>query len=245
MEHQECPICFDLMCNQKSAVLTKDHVRCCPHFFHDRCIKDLLNSKGGRSHCPLCRQDFDGVLTVPSIESDPKGWFAVVDLNRDHRLSQKEVLEVMRAQLPVNCTILDEEFPSLFRKWDINGDGSLDANELLDPSRGLLTYIMQRYPRVQQENTPDLKSDKNAWFRYFDYDKSGTLCKDEVSRALIKTFKLSEDSQKVAQMKEVVEAVWPIFDIDGSGHIEVSEFSQPEVGLADSIIASMGSLGRR
>jgi hypothetical protein len=29
------------------------------------------------------------------------------------------------------------------------------------------------------------------------------------------------------------------------GHIEVSEFSQPEVGLADSIIASMGSLGRR
>ena len=44
------------MCKQKSAVLTKDHVRCCPHFFHDRCIKDLLNSKGGRSHCPLCRQ---------------------------------------------------------------------------------------------------------------------------------------------------------------------------------------------
>jgi hypothetical protein len=43
------------------------------------------------------------------------------------------------------------------------------------------------------------------------------LCKDEVSRALIKTFKLSEDSQKVAQMKEVVEAVWPIFDVDGSG----------------------------
>lgn len=77
----------------------------------------------------------------------------------------------MRAQLPVNCTILEEEFPSLFKKWDINGDGSLDANELLDPSRGLLTYIMQRYPRVQQENTPDLKSDKNAWFRYFDYDK--------------------------------------------------------------------------
>lgn len=29
------------------------------------------------------------------------------------------------------------------------------------------------------------------------------------------------------------------------GHIEVSEFAQPEVGLADSIIASMGSLGRR
>lgn len=38
-----------------------------------------------------------------------------------------------------------------------------------------------------------------------------------MTRALIKSFRLSEDTAKVNQMKEVVDAIWPIFDMDGSG----------------------------
>ena len=59
-------------------------------------------------------------------------------------------------------------------------------------------------------------------------------------RALIKSFKLSESIEKVNMMRETVDAVWPIFDTDGSGEIEVAEFALPDEGLADSIIASLG-----
>lgn len=77
----------------------------------------------------------------------------------------------MRAQLPVDCTLIEEELPALFRQWDINNDGALDANELLDREHGLLSYIMQRFPKVQGEVIPDIRRDKSAWFHYFDYDK--------------------------------------------------------------------------
>ena len=101
---------------------------------------------------------------------------------------------------------------------------------------------------------------------YFDEDHSGTLEKGEVIRALIKTFRLSSDLSKVSspcpphtaqsslpdlpnsshcvsvcgqveEMRQVVAAVWPMFDPDGSESIDRAEFLDRD-GLADTVIAT-------
>ena len=62
---------------------------------------------------------------------------------------------------------------------------------------------------------------------------------EEIVRALIKTFKMSEDHARMNAMRDIVGAVWAVFDSDGSGSIEIDEFTAPGDGLADAIIASM------
>ena len=105
----------------------------------------------------------------------------------------------------------------------------------------------------------------SALQEYFDEDHSGTLEKGEVIRALIKTFRLSSDLSKVLalahptqrsslpdlpnsshcvsvcgqveEMRQVVAAVWPMFDPDGSESIDRAEFLDRD-GLADTVIAT-------
>jgi hypothetical protein len=45
---------------------------------------------------------------------------------------------------------------------------------------------------------------------------------------------------QVAEMRGTVQAIWPIFDTDGSGSIERGEFLRPNEGLADTILATLG-----
>ena len=77
-----------------------------------------------------------------------------------------------------------------------------------------------------------------AWFQHFDEDRSGTLEKGEVCRALIKTLSLSP--KMMDSMIECIEAIWPVFDTDCSGSIEQHEFLLANTGLADTIIAQLG-----
>ena len=60
-------------------------------------------------------------------------------------------------------------------------------------------------------------------------------------RALIKTYSLASDLGQVRQMRELVSAVWPLFDLDGTGRVSQQEFLRPGDGLADAIIASRAS----
>jgi hypothetical protein len=59
----------------------------------------------------------------------------------------------------------------------------------------------------------------------------------EVVRALIKTFRLSNDLRKIEEMRQVVEAVWGMFDPDASNTISSAEFLERD-GLADTIVAT-------
>ena len=40
----------------------------------------------------------------------------------------------------------------------------------------------------------------------------------------------------------ILDAIWPVFDTDGSGEIDKSEFLQRDVGLADTIVAQLSSM---
>lgn len=85
----------------------------------------------------------------------------------------------------------------------------------------------------------DIRRDKEGWFRYFDDDNSDSLEQGEIVRALIKTFRLSDDISKVRELRETVANIWPLFDFDGSGGICMTEFCKSRDGLADTIIASL------
>ena len=61
-------------------------------------------------------------------------------------------------------------------------------------------------------------------------------------RALVKTFGIAADRQKLAIMRETVAAIWGCFDVDGGGGIDRAEFLLPNDGLADTIIASTSFL---
>ena len=73
-----------------------------------------------------------------------------------------------------------------------------------------------------------------AW----DEDGSGTLEKEEVVRALLKTLNLQSTPAKVLEMRGTIDAIWPVFDPDGSNSIDKAEFLAAE-GLANTIIATV------
>eukprot|EP00281_Chroomonas_sp_CCMP1168_P009241 CAMPEP_0206272876 /NCGR_PEP_ID=MMETSP0047_2-20121206/34258_1 /ASSEMBLY_ACC=CAM_ASM_000192 /TAXON_ID=195065 /ORGANISM="Chroomonas mesostigmatica_cf, Strain CCMP1168" /LENGTH=249 /DNA_ID=CAMNT_0053701859 /DNA_START=68 /DNA_END=818 /DNA_ORIENTATION=- len=239
IEYAECVVCFDDMYKEQAGVLLQGGKAVVPALLAPAMRKDGARLKWGGKCCPVCRKAFDGVDAVPGIDDDPHGWFKVVDLNGDGKLSQREVVEVLKAQLPIDYLRLEAELPDLWNTWDVNKDNIISEEELLEPNRGLLAYIKREFPRSEAAGIPDIRTDREGWFRYWDYDKSGTLELDEIVRALIKTFKLSEDHSRIESMREMVTAVWAIFDTDGSGGIDTEEFSRPGDGLADSITASM------
>jgi hypothetical protein len=110
-------------------------------------------------------------LKVPSIEVDPPGWFNAVDLDGNGRLSQAEAREVLKAQLAVDWRKMEQELPALWGKWDRNGDGTIDQHEVIAMAR----YMKERLPRVADAPVPSIESDKDAWFAYFDEDRSSSL----------------------------------------------------------------------
>ncbi|EER11176.1 hypothetical protein Pmar_PMAR015098 [Perkinsus marinus ATCC 50983] len=65
-----------------------------------------------------------------------------------------------------------------------------------------------------------------VWYgRYWDEDRNGVLDKEEVTRALIKTFgwqRASLEQNSTARM--IIDALWSDFDIDGDGTIDSREF---------------------
>lgn len=124
--------------------------------------------------------------------------------------------------------------------------------------------------RVALVPVPDISQERLRWFEHFDEDKTGTLKQEELVRtaprqichayawhahphghartsclcqvrALIKTYSLASDLGQVRQMRELVSAVWPLFDLNGTGRVSQQEFLRPGDGLADAIIASRAS----
>jgi hypothetical protein len=86
---------------------------------------------------------------------------------------------------------------------------------------------------------PDIREDPKGWFEYFDYDRSDTLDRFELLRGLIKSFSLSTDPSICLNLRMVLNAVWPLFDPNGDGVLSKTEFLEPKIGLATSLIISL------
>ena len=185
---------------------------------------------------------------------------------------------------------------NLFDRWDPDGDGFVEKFEMVMPG-GLLEYVVRKFPkRKHQEkaletarslsssrtapmasshfstsNPPVLAKHPSAWFKFWDTDKSGTLDKEEVTRALVKTLRFERESEHreftqfgelmpprssttygrnsygrlltdvatARAVRNVVDAIWPVFDLDGNGAVDKHEFLKPD-GLAEAIVANIG-----
>ena len=60
-----------------------------------------------------------------------------------------------------------------------------------------------------------LQERKREWFGYWDEDHSESLEKDELVRALVHTFGLGKDYDKLSALRGTLDAMWCIFDEDG------------------------------
>lgn len=242
VKHAECPICFEPLHHAPVGVfLGRNQRRVSPQFFNLAAAREWLRS--GNGFCPLTRNPITSVLEVPSILEDRDGWFKAVDFDGDGQLSRREVVECLKAQLPVDNNALDKAASDsnhwMWQQWDSDGSGFIERKELLDP-QGLAAYVRTAFKKHNQDSgPPDIKADKIAWYEFWDEDDSGSLDKEEVVRALLKTLKLTHDQAQVQKMRSAIEAVWCIFDDDGSGSIERDEFLRPGDGLADTIIATV------
>jgi Ca2+-binding EF-hand superfamily protein len=242
IEHAECAICCEALHALPCCVFTNaSSKRTCRHFLHLACANTLIRS--GLMQCPICRAQFRGVLPVPDFDKEPKKWFEIVDFDGNKSLSQTEVIEVFKALLPIDYRRLEREVETFWPRWDQNRSGELDFKEICDPQNGLLVYVRNTFKNGSGSSSkiPTLTpTTKREWFAFFDEDSSGSLSQDEVTRALIKTFLpgASQNLEKLREMRSSVMAVWSLFDLDGSGEIDIHEFCARD-GLADTIIASL------
>ena len=151
---------------------------------------------------------------------------------------------MLRAQLQCDWHAIADELPRLWARWDPNGDGYVEQHEMIGPG-GLLEYMRVNFPLASSRHArnrrgppPSIARSPDDWFTYWDEDGSGELEQDEVVRALIKTFELSSNNlEQVRNMRDIVHAVWAVFDPDGSGSIDRREFLMQD-GLAETIVAS-------
>mmetsp|Transcript_62594 Transcript_62594/g.86036 ORF Transcript_62594/g.86036 Transcript_62594/m.86036 type:complete len:195 (-) Transcript_62594:561-1145(-) len=194
----------------------------------------------------MCRASFAGVLEVPSLDSDPDGWFKACDVSGEGHLNPREVLDLIKAQFPIDYEKLEKDLPRLWSRWDPNGDGCISRQEFMASDGGLLTFIKRNFTKdsaAMVVQYPDIRNDKSAWFDFFDEDRSSELSIEEVTRALIKTHNTGTSVADVEGMRDLVANIWFIFDDDGSGTISRAEFLRGD-GLADSVIASCGNYTR-
>ena len=239
----ECSVCFEPLAGSGGAVvrLTRCGVSC-GHYVHATCAARWRERE---SRCPVCRSPFDAIARFPTVE-DPRAWFGAVDADASGTLSMREVVTALKATVPgLDVERLERELPGLWARWDGNGDGTIDFDELFKRPDGLLEYVKAAFAdrRVPEAPPPPL-SQTDAWFRHWDYDTSASLDMAEVHRALVKTFDITGDLNRISTMSETLNAVWGIFDADGNGTIDRSEFAMAG-GLGETLAASLGDAPRR
>eukprot|EP00658_Telonema_sp_P-2_P047664 TRINITY_DN3626_c0_g1_i2.p1 TRINITY_DN3626_c0_g1~~TRINITY_DN3626_c0_g1_i2.p1 ORF type:complete len:262 (-),score=63.01 TRINITY_DN3626_c0_g1_i2:368-1153(-) len=243
-EHAECPICFEPLNQHQVGVLVDDTGRrISQHLFNYQaaCLWAEEHHETTRA-CPVTRARFSRVVRLPDLLSDPHHWFQMVDLDGDGKLSRREVVEVLKAQLPVDVGLLEavamDPQSEMWRRWDPDGSGFIDEHELLAPN-GLIWYVQDVCRESGHSRAiPSIRDKKAEWFAFWDEDHSQSLEKEEIVRALVHTFQLGKDYVKLQSLKGTIDAIWPMFDADGSGSIEMCEFLGAE-GLANTIIATM------
>merc|ERR1719409_864153 len=68
---------------------------------------------------------------------------------------------------------------------------------------------------------PDLRTEPEAWFNFFDADKDGKLSEEELSLAMAVTLKVESVPGYVQQLSA---SMFKTFDTDGSGAWDMEEF---------------------
>ena len=237
LQHHECTICLEPLCfNGPGGLVDSRGKRVCPHNFHCACVQSL----GEHKQCPLCRIDFARTVPLPNPQTNPREWFSFVDVDGSGSLEYQEVTDGLLACLPLDWRRIEADMDKLFPQWAVKG--RVDLTQFSKPD-GVLSYIMAHYAvKKAKPEPPDLRAHREDWFRYWDVidgDGNGKLDKGEICRALIKTLHLSGAAR--SGIGDTLDNIWCLFDHDGSGSVELSEFIARD-GLADTLIAELNRM---
>jgi len=228
--------CGDLLAPDPVVYLTKDNKKVCRHFFHLACYKHLL--KDGVTTCFFCHKHFDGSIQIPNMVEDPEGWFAVAKSDESDNASYRNILELLGASMHLDHRRLEAELPDVFKKLDTDGDGCLSLKEMMAET-GLVAYAKDFIPKPQDfSKIPNIRTDSRKWFLFWDEDKNGRLDQEEVVRALLKTFFRGKSLDVIREFHQIVQALWPDMDLDGSMDIDHKEFTSP-TGLYQYVVANL------
>eukprot|EP01061_Rhynchopus_euleeides_P007009 TRINITY_DN1595_c0_g3_i1.p1 TRINITY_DN1595_c0_g3~~TRINITY_DN1595_c0_g3_i1.p1 ORF type:complete len:274 (+),score=68.19 TRINITY_DN1595_c0_g3_i1:117-938(+) len=253
VQHAECCICFDDLCASPLAVIiTAERRRACSHYFHYECIKDMCpfvtrgygmemeveEQSNAELKCPMCRAKGARIVKMPDPVKDPRSWFYLVDVEHEGFLTKDNVRNILKATCDLHEGHLGKIIDRNWHTWDRDNSGGVTPSEL----PALLQFVKNNVPgRNKRSKPPHIVTDRDAWFRYWDEDNSGALDKDEVARAVIKTFNAGTSNVPVIQ--SVLDNSWCLFDHTGSGTVSRREFLASD-GLADTLLAFLQSDAR-
>lgn len=244
----ECPVCYFELFKFPTGVIRLHSRRCCGHYFHKECATYLLKAVKGSGEdatCPLCGVSFSEVKLMPDLVESPRDWFAVCDVDFGGELDCYEVVEALGCVLPVNRHKLEKNVKAHWHEWDPDGDGTITLQEFIAPTRGLKDWLMSNLQMLKADSVPKPSSvpsiDRNPreWFHYWDRDSSGSLEKDEVVRALIRTFCRDENGSPYLpaahDMREISSSLWQSLGYSPFDAVSFEEFVRP-YGLLDQFL---------
>mmetsp|Transcript_30151 Transcript_30151/g.54818 ORF Transcript_30151/g.54818 Transcript_30151/m.54818 type:complete len:457 (-) Transcript_30151:131-1501(-) len=248
MRQFECPVCFFELHQFNAGVIRMHSRRVCGHYFHKQCAHYLMRLNKGTKQmatCPICGVEFSEVKAMPDIAHDPREWFAACDIDFGGELEEQEVIEALGAILPVNRHKLSKSVRAHWHEWDPDGDGTITLQEFVAPERGLRDWILKHLHQFRVDlqplpsAVPSLDRNPREWFHYWDRDANGSLDKEEVVRALIRTFCRNENGRPVLQnahdMRECAASLWEGLGYRPFDIIGFEEFVRP-YGLMDQFL---------
>jgi hypothetical protein len=190
------------------------------------------------------------VKQLPDLLKDPRLWFQLCDTDLTGSLDKQEVLEGLLAVLPVERVRLEKSISDSWSNWDSSGDGSIEIAEFINPESGLKAFLVKNYnifrksssAAKERDNIPSLDADPRKWFDHWDSDKSGTLERIEIMRALIKTFCVTAWGDplihRANDISELTLSLWDMLGYSSRDRLNFEEFMKP-YGLADQVIHNM------
>lgn len=194
---------------------------------------------------------FNDISAMPDLLKEPRKWFAVCDIDYGGDLSKYEVIEALGACLPVDRHKLEKNVEAHWHEWDPDGDGTITLQEFMMRDLGMRDWVMKNMDILQsikqgglrsgkrQPTVPALDQSPNLWFEHWDKDCSGTLERDEMVRALIRTFCLDEQGNPsldgAFDLRESTQMMWKALGYTPFASITFDEFVKP-YGLMDQFV---------
>jgi len=171
-------------------------------------------------------------------------------------LDCKTAISVLAAVLPVSSTRIQQNLEpgGLWKAWCAEAGSTndhLSETAFLRPG-GMLAWLCDHLIDMKLDDLrgspPDLQTDPERWFRFFDYDLGGKLTQAQLLRGLAKSFDTSALARPetpatrvrvegVLQLRQLLQALWN--EARWADGITLEDFVEPSMGLAKRLCQAL------